>query len=195
MSVPVGYDYKDGAYWKFADGSGPYAITPGGVAVPLVGSFLYAVQSVDSTLTGVTTEESLFSVLFPAGLLGPNDVLSVHPLWSYTNSANNKTLRVKFGANVAAATSVWSAVNTTTLSAGPRVAMRGRNSLTAQIMEHVSNSGFGSAEGYASSGTDLTTTAIDFSVDQTLFITGQLASAAESIVLRSVLVRIEPFHE
>jgi hypothetical protein len=33
MAVPSGYDYKDGAYWKAEDGSGPYAITAGGVAV------------------------------------------------------------------------------------------------------------------------------------------------------------------
>lgn len=36
MAVPTGYFYKDGAYWNI-DGSGPYGITSGGVAVPLQG--------------------------------------------------------------------------------------------------------------------------------------------------------------
>lgn len=193
MAVPTGYYYHNGAYWSLADGSGPYGITPGGVAIPLWGSALLGNVSTDTSLTGLTSEEILYSLVIKAGTVGLNDVLSVHPLFSYTNSANNKTLRVKIGADVATGTTIWSAVNTTTLSAGPRIGLRSRNSLGAQILEHVGNGGFGSAEGYGSSGTDLTTTAIDFSIDRTLFITGQLALAGESITLRSVIVRLETY--
>lgn len=146
----------------------------------------------DVALAGSTTETVLYQVSLVGYTLKPGDVLSVHPIVQTNASANAKTLRVRFGAYLAVATTVYSSVSdAATQAMGPRVALRMRDVLTSQIMEHTATTGTAAAEGYASSASAPATAAIDFRATQVLFITGQLANASDTLTLKSVVVRIE----
>lgn len=146
----------------------------------------------DVALTGTTTETALYQISLVGYTLKPGDVLSVHPIVQMNAGASAKTLRVRFGAYLAVATTVYSsASDATTQAMGPRVALRMRDVLTSQIMEHTATSGATVAEGYASSASAPATAAIDFRATQVLFITGQLANTADTMTLKSVVVRIE----
>ncbi len=72
-----------------------------------------------------TTEEVLDSFLIRAGTLGVNSVLQIEPLWTFTNSANNKILKVRIGG-----LEIYSATRTTSVKEAPLIILANRNSLT-----------------------------------------------------------------
>lgn len=121
----------------------------------------------------VTTalDEILDSFIIPAGMLGVNSVLQIEPVWSYTNSANNKILKVKIGT-----TTVYTATRTTSVKEAPLIILANRNSLYSQIRPYDGS--------YVTAGTVASvSTTIDFSVDQILSITGQRANAGDTLRL------------
>src|SRR5688500_6060251 len=79
-----------------------------------MGPYVLAQSAVAASHTGNTTETTLATVTVPANAIGANGRLRVTSLWSHTNSANSKTLRVRFGG--AAGTIYTSLTVTTTLS-------------------------------------------------------------------------------
>ena len=122
------------------------------------------------SLTGL--EEILDSFVIPAGLLGVNSILQIEPVWSYTNSANNKTLGVKIGT-----TTVYSATRTTSAAEAPLIVLMNRNSVKSQIAPY--NSG-----NYLTAGTVTPSTySIDFSKNQIVFVTGLRANGGDSLKL------------
>jgi len=117
------------------------------------------------------TDEVLASFSIPAGTLGVNSILQIEPLWTFTNSANNKIIKVKF-----AGVTVYNVTRTTVAREAPLVVLANRNSLQSQIQPYDSNyftSGTGSPQTYA----------IDFSNAATVEITGQRANGGESLKL------------
>jgi len=44
-----------------------------------------------------TTEDILATIPLPGEIMGPNGIIFLESFWSYTNSANNKTLRARLG--------------------------------------------------------------------------------------------------
>lgn len=125
--------------------------------------------------TGNTTETTLATIAVPANMMGPNGALRINAQFSHTNSANNKTSRIRLGATEFAGT-----VQTTV--AGSRIAAIIQN-------RNVANSQVGGFYG-SSGGSAAVTAAIDTTVSQNLTITGQLASAGETITLESYTVEI-----
>ena len=138
-------------------------IAKSGVAVPL---------------TGTTSETTLATITIPAGAMGANGLIRVSSVWSYTNSANNKTLRCRFGG-----TSVAASIFTTTTSAPLNCLIANRNSASSQVV--------GLASGlFAATNTTLTTPAINTANAVDITLLGTLASGSETITLESYLVEL-----
>ena len=115
--------------------------------------------------------------------MGSNGSLRVSTLFGYTNSANNKTLKIKFGnsspmvVQAAPTTSSTASLNSivTIQNMGATNAQETHASLIASI---------------GATGTALITGAFDTTVDQLLEVTVQLASGGESVSLRRALVEL-----
>jgi hypothetical protein len=133
-------------------------------------------------LTGTVNETVIVSVPIPAGCMGPNSRLRASILWSYTNSANNKTLRVRLGG--AAGTVHHSLTMTTTVAYRLQMEIANVNSMASQKGAPTMTGGWGTSTGAIATG------AIDMTVDQTLAIIGTLASAGETITVESYLVEL-----
>lgn len=118
-----------------------------------------------------TSEEVLDTFLIRAGTLGVNSIIQIEPLWSYTNSANNKILKVRIGG-----VEVYNVTRTASVKEAPLIVLANRNSLSSQIQVLDSN--------YIIGGANLPATyAIDFSKNVTVDITGQRASGADTLKL------------
>lgn len=116
-------------------------------------------------------DEVLGRFTIPAGTLGVNSALQIEPLWSYTSSESNKIVKIKIGA-----ATVYSATRTTSVKEAPLIVLANRNSLASQIKPYDNiyvTAALGAPETYT----------IDFSVDQTVEITGQRTNSGDGIVL------------
>lgn len=171
----VGYVDRDGVERDLAGNPLAPGARPATAGLPRV----VGQSAVAASVTGTTNETTLATILIPAGALGVNGSLRITTLWSYTNSANNKTIQVKFGG-----TAFFSAINTTTASYNDQTIIRNR-SVSTQVA-HLANAG----NRLGSSGSAPTTGAIDTAVAQTVTITGTLASAGETITLEGYTVEI-----
>lgn len=137
-------------------------------------------SGVAAPVTGTTAETTLATIPLPAGIMGLNGVLRITMVWTVTNSANNKSLRVVLGG------SLFSGVDlTTTASAQFQVHIRNRGVANSQI-GFISSSGFP----FSTSGGSPVTGTVDTAVAQNLLITGQLASGAETITLEAYTVEL-----
>lgn len=125
--------------------------------------------AVSCTLTAVDEVLASFTIL--AGTLGVNSILQIEPLWTYTNSANNKTFRIK----IASAT-IYNTTKTTTSVEGPLIILANRNSLQSQIIPYDYT--------YFINGTYTPPTySIDFSNNVTIQFIGQRTNSGESLTL------------
>lgn len=123
-----------------------------------------------------TNENTLVSYTLPGGTPGPNDTIEIWTQWTHTNSANNKTMRIRFGG-----TSVLGIVVTTTATSRFVTHIQAANSLVAQVTSPNSQLG--------TSALSVITTAINTAVDVPILITGQKASAGETITLENYSIR------
>lgn len=130
--------------------------------------------------TGDTSETTLLTISVPANALGTTGQLRITTLWEYTNSANNKSLRVKFGGTT------FTGVTTTTQAASQFITEIANISASTQIGAPANFTGIGS------STAAVVTAAVDTTTAQNITITAQLANAGESIALRRYLVEIFP---
>lgn len=133
------------------------------------------------------SEQDVYSVVIPAGLIGPNDDLYVDHFWQWPNSATTKTCRVKFGG-----TTIASVAATTTATGRGATHVYMRDSKTAQIFS-ASFSALSFQEGQTS-GTAPQTTTIDTNNDITISLTGQWGTAGAGsnlITLERVAIGIK----
>lgn len=136
---------------------------------------------VGASHTGSTAETTLATVNVPAGAMGTNGRLRITTQWSYTLSANSKTIRQKLGGTAF----LNGAVTVSTASLRDVREIVNANSAAAQ-KSAASSVG---ASSQASSGAPASG-AVDTSVAVDLTITGQLGSAAETITLETYLVEL-----
>lgn len=128
---------------------------------------------------GTTDEITLATVAIPGGMIGPKGTVRVWALFSCANSANAKTVRIKFGAaNIQA----LNLANLTVADTIGRVKARATNS---QVYSTSS-----SLTGTASAGVVVISENTQSEVLVT--ITGQLAVAGESLTLQSMSVEVDP---
>ncbi|MBI5562763.1 MAG: hypothetical protein HY894_07945 [Deltaproteobacteria bacterium] len=157
----------------------PLSRAQGGTGYAQAVSPFFAARHTPSSVTGTVNETELYNCVLPANTLGLNGALRIKTLWSYTNSANAKTIKVKFGG-----TAFLNAAPTTTSSTQAQTFVHNRNSASSQIAYWGGLTTFGSV----TSGN--VTAAIDTTVDQVISITGQLANTGETITLESVVVEV-----
>ena len=130
-------------------------------------------------LTGTTSETTLLTVNIPNGLIGISGKVKMYPLYSMTNNANNKSLRVKLGGSTAFSAAVSNSSQSSAL-----VIIRNIGS------ESVQKSSTSVVSGLGNIGTALTTLAIDTSVATTITVTGQLANSADTMTLEGFFMEI-----
>lgn len=150
-----------------------------GWAIP----YIIGQSAVASSHTGNTSETILATVTIPAGAMGPNGAIEIVTLWSYTNSANNKTWRIRLGGIAGA--QVANITRTTTAADGDLRVIRNRNSQSSQVF-YRNTLGFGIGAG----STTPSTGGIDTSTARDLVFTAELASSGETITLEGYTVKI-----
>jgi hypothetical protein len=141
-----------------------------------------AASAVAVSHTGDTLETALATIAVPANAMGPNGQLRVTTQWSYTNSANGKTLRVRFGGT--SGTSYLAQTSTATASAVFENRIANRGAANSQIGN--SNISFGPTTASA------VTSAVDTAAAVNLVLAAHLANAGETVTLECYLVEL--FH-
>ena len=149
-----------------------------GVAPP--SGFIVAATQGQTSVTGTTAETNLASLRIPAGSMGRNGHVEVKSLWSYTNSANNKTLGGRLsatGGNISG-TSLGGAFATTTATAQILWVIRNNNATNSQTLW-----GAQPVTPFGSSANALLAPAIDTTQDTFINLTGTLALSTETLTL------------
>jgi len=145
---------------------------------------LLCTSAVAATAPADTEENTLATCTVPANAMGLNGQLHIVTSYSYTNSANDKTVRVRFSGG--AGTIFSSDLETTSVS---------HTYLTMISNRGATNSQVGSVSGaqtnpYAASGGALVTAAVDTTAATTVVITCQKETGAESCVLEKLSVEL-----
>ena len=130
-------------------------------------------------LTGTTVETTLVTLTIPAGLIGSSGKVKLYPLWSVTNNANNKTVRVKLGGSTGYFLQSSGYAQLSNL-----VIFRNFNSESVQKVSSGLPAGLGSTSGAFTSLT------IDTSAATTIEVTGQLTNSGDTLTLESLFVEL-----
>lgn len=138
---------------------------------------LIAASAVAVALTGTTSETALATNSIKGRAMGPNGFLEVETTWSWTNSANNKTPRVRLGG--IAGTAFQDAVATTTGHGAFRRIVANRNSNSSQVGSFATSI----TNSYSVGSGGAPTGSVNTALDQDLVITGQLANSGETMTL------------
>ena len=156
----------------------------GGVLLRPQSPLILAVSGTAVSAGANTTENVLATITIPGGSMGANGQLWVYSLWSYTNSANNKTLRVRLGG--AGGTQALASTHTTSTHFADLRIIQNVNAQNSQIFF---DRGSTPHPGATSAGANITA-AIDTSAATTLVLTGQKASAGETLTLSAYSVMV-----
>jgi len=153
-------------------------ITGGGESFPIVEMPVEVLGSsaVAASCSLTAQDEVLHSFSIPAGRIGVNSVIKIEPLWTYTNSANSKILKIKI-----AGITVYNVTRTASVKEAPLIVLANRNSLSSQIQVLDSSYVIGS-------GTTPLTFSINFVNSVTVDFTGQRANASDTLKLEYYLV-------
>lgn len=143
---------------------------------PVTSDVTLAVSSTPSSITGTTVETALATITIPGGLMSANGTIEVMSLWSYTNSANAKNLRLRWGSM--SGSTVFAVGATTSASCFNYCIARNNNSTSSQKLFAAGALGFGTSA-------TISTPSIDTSANFSIYLTGQVASAAETVTLES----------
>lgn len=145
-------------------------------ALPYSGIWRVLSSGAGSSVTGTSSETALVSVSIPANTIGPTGILRLVSYWTYTNSANNKTLRARL--STISGTAFFAPVVTTTAAYMDQREIVNL-SATSQICKNAAGtSPFGPTSGAILSGS------IDTTAATTLVFSGELANTGETITLR-----------
>jgi Protein of unknown function (DUF2793) len=142
-----------------------------------------AASAVAASHTGNTTETALATIALPAGAMGPNGVLRVTGVITGTNSANNKTWRLRLGGS--GGTEFASFGLTTNGTGVLHRLISNRNNAASQV-----SMALNSTNAFGNSTTAPATGAIDTANAQDIVISGQLANASETVTLESYMVEV-----
>ena len=130
-------------------------------------------------VTGTTAEVALATISIPAGLIGSKGKVKLHPLFSATNNANNKTVRIKLGVSTGYISTSSGYAQLSSL-----VIFRNFNSESVQKVTS------GLPAGLGSTGASSQSLTIDTSAAITLTITGQLAVGTDTMTLESLFLEL-----
>ncbi|MGE3607996.1 MAG: hypothetical protein AB7I27_00310 [Bacteriovoracaceae bacterium] len=164
--------------------SGSYWISDGSYWVPLGGEVMLAKSTTASSVTGVTDETQLAVYTLPGGIVTPWSQIEISFLFSYTNSASSKTMRIKnsaVGSGISGDT-YYSCATTTTATLSGLCCIRSNNSLSSQKGWGIGSTG---PTGLGAIASTLRSFTRGLSSDSDIVISGQLANSAEAITLVS----------
>lgn len=145
---------------------------------------ILARSGVSVPLTGTVAETVMGTVLIPGNFVGVNGQLRINTYWTFTNSANAKTVKLRLGG--LAGTQISGGSFTTIPAARVFTNMIAANSTASQNSYFETSRG---TDGLVTLGS-LFTTAVDMTQNQNLAITAQLASAGETITLVGYTVEL-----
>ena len=149
---------------------------------PLNGQCLIYSTNTTVSVTSTSSETELGSVTIPGGLMSANGILEISSLWSVTNNANTKTIRIKLGETsdpATGGTSFLSRSETSILYHQHLMIIRASNSTTSQKSTTPSlGTGFGVSTAAKQTGS------YDTSTDKKLFMTGTLSVTSDTVILR-----------
>jgi len=144
---------------------------------PINGQVNLGTLSINASVTGTTANTQLHEVVVPGGLMSPNGQLEIVHNWTYTNSANSKTLRIYFG--TFGGISYYGRSETTTTVSQVYTSIKNRNDVASQIgINSAVASGVGSTSG------SFVTSTLNTSTNQSIIFAAQLASAGETATLK-----------
>ena len=135
------------------------------------------------SITATTAESILATVNVPANAMGPNGRLRVSTVWSVTNNANNKNLKVRYSGAAGTQFLNHSAASTLTIIAIHLIA--NRNATNSQVGTLTSG-----AIGSGSSA--VITASVDTTAATSLVFSVQLAVSTDTATLESYLVELIP---
>jgi hypothetical protein len=147
-------------------------------------------QNVDITHTGTTSNTIIATYSIPVHTFEPNDIFRFRILTSVTNNANVKTMRVYFNSTPDLSGVSLISTRTMTSSAGSSIArdIIFKNSLSSFDISSV-NSSIGDDENNANVAiTNITS--VDFTTQQYMIVAIELASAADSVVIKGIRSQI-----
>lgn len=152
--------------------------------ISVVQGYVLARSAVAVSCAADTAENYLATITVPANALGIAGALRITTSWSFTNNANNKTQRVRFSgtSGTGYAGPTW----TTQVNGLIVTNIFNRGSASSQV-------GHSSLMNTAAAGTSsVGTSAVDTTVASTIVISGQKASAGDTLTLESYLVELFP---
>jgi hypothetical protein len=159
---------------------GTAAITGGSITGVSGVPYVLGASGVAVSGAADTNENTLATITIPANAMGASGVLRIDTLWTHTNSANNKILRVRLGGGAGTAYAAFTVTTVATTHGFTIIYNRG-----------VANSQVGTSTApSATSGSALITSAVDTTSATTIVITGQKASAGETLTLESYCVEL-----
>lgn len=152
--------------------------------VPVIQGYVLAKSAVAISAPADTNENTLASIPVLGSALGANGIIRITTTWTVTNNANAKTLRVRFSG--ASGTQYLNAAAASMTGFSAIVEIANRNSIALQV---------GGAKYFASTpaaGWVAGTSAVDTSALTSLVITGQKATAGDTLTLESYLAELFP---
>ncbi len=153
-----------------------------GVVLKPRGFEVLAWSATPASVTGTVAETTIATVTVPPGIMGINGVLRIQSEWTCTNSANSKTLQLKFGGTVY----LFTALTTTLVFSDQRVIF---NNASASVQKGKSAAGM-TAGGWGVATSAVATSTINTGSASNITWHGTLASAGETITLNAYLVEI-----
>lgn len=142
-----------------------------------------------SSHTGDTTEKALATVSITGGVLGVGGSILISSVWSFTDSANSKYIRIRFGAEGDAATHAGTAYCdlefTQTASYSDIRKISNRTTVSAQVGMPAGLSG-----GVGASPDALVTSTVDTAATSEIEFSGQLETSTETITLESYRIEL-----
>lgn len=144
-----------------------------------------ASTGVITTVTGTTAETALYTVAIPDGIMGPNSAMRIEPVWSFTNSVNNKIIRIRIGATIAGSF-VHERTRTAASLESPLIVLANRG------VRNVQANSYTAVGNYVNNSTGVVgALGVDFAAaGLNLYVTGQLANTSESISMEALMVSV-----
>lgn len=136
--------------------------------------------AVASTVSSGTSEVVLWSYTIPKSLFTPNSRVWLEGFWTYTNNANNKILKARFGGQ-----NVIQLTATTTARWFRNTLIANRNSLASQLAFDVGSTGI-----YGNTATAPLALTVDTSNDVLVEFTGQPQTGGDSVTLEYASITI-----
>lgn len=153
-----------------------------GAPITKYAPYVIAQSAVPVSVGASSAEETVATIAIPANAMGPNGLLRIWTLWSFTNGADDKILRVRFSG--AAGTQYLAATQTTTAGYYTLTEISNRGATNSQVGHANINNPF------TNTTVAPVTSAVDTAAATTIVITGQKETAGDTLTLERYLVEV-----